>query len=106
MSKAKVNTMQISFVPRYKPGDVLYAISLQNDSIYNKEEAKKVDEWERDYARIYKVKVTAISIDKDGVSYWVSNLNNKMEWGDCIPEDQVAIQLEELLSFLVDRWRL
>lgn len=106
MSKAKTNTMYISFVPKHKPGDILYAVSLQNDSIYNKEEAKKVEEWNRDYARIYKVKVTAISIDSDGVSYWVSNLNDKLEWGDSIPENQVSIQPEELLSFLVNRWRL
>lgn len=88
---------------KYNVGEKVYAISFHNDSFFK--HTPKVDEWEKDYARIYEVFITSISIDSKSISYWLKGLDGE-EWGDCVTEEYVSSNLQDLYKILEKRWRV
>lgn len=92
-------------IPLYDVGDRVFAISMSNDTINNSKQAQSVDEWDRNYARIYEVIIEYISIDVDGVNYMLKGLDGTV-WGDSVSQDNVSTDLQELFNYLRKRWAL
>jgi hypothetical protein len=103
MTKKKIKEI-VNHVPKYKVDDIVYAISLNNDS--NTEHGMEQNTWDRDYARIYKASVESISIDKNGVTYWLKDLKDKTEWGDSVDESHISSNYDELTDWLFKLWKL
>lgn len=96
----------VEHTPKYIVGQVVYAIAFSNDSVHNRTQAETKDEWDRDFARIYKVIIDHIGIDTRGVSYGVKDYIDYKDWGDTVLAEQVSDDKNELFEYLTVRWRL
>ena len=95
---------QINFSPKYSVGEIVYAISFHYDSDTNHDKEK--DEWSSNYVRIYKVVVVSISIDKNGVGYWLKDPKTKDEWGNDVHEEYISTNYDDLVEYLFKLWKL
>ena len=91
-------------IPKYYPDDVVYAISFNNEDTSNSKTT--TDEWDMNYARIYKVIVIDVSIAKDGIRYYLQDFKDKEEWGDSVPDVNVNKDINVLLQFLINKWKI
>ena len=89
----------ISFKQKYNPNDVVFAISFSKEDPDN-------DDFDANYAKIYKVRVLSVNIDEDGITYWLITVGDKNEWGDCVPEMHVSINKQDLVNLLLKTWKL
>lgn len=105
MSNSKKSKIS-SYIPKYIPGQRLYAISFHNDSSTKYVHEEKIDDWSMDFARIHKVYVESISIGQDGISYWLKDAINGEDYGDSVYEEFVSDTLSNLLEILTKRWKL
>ena len=91
-------------IPKYYPNDVVYAVSFSNED--DNKHKKVTSEWDMNYARIYKVIIIDINISITGISYWLKDAKSKAEWGDSVPEFHVNTDINVLLQFLINKWKL
>lgn len=95
------------FIPKYQPGQIIYAISFSNDSDRTDDHMDTVDDWSKDYARIYEVEIETIYITKTGIEYWLHDPGKPdASWGDSVIENHVSDNIDELLNYLKNKWKL
>ena len=93
-------------VPKYVIGQLVYAIALSNDSVDNIKQAITVDEWDRDFAKIFQVEIESIYINKTGIEYCVKDIEDGKEWGGEVLEEHISADPFELFRYLAKRWKL
>lgn len=102
----KTITKLVNNIPKFHVGQLLYAVSFSNDSVDHLNQAVKMDEWERDFARIHKVQVDTISIGSEGITYWLKQAKTGEEYGDSVEEQYISTDYNDLIKILINRWKL
>jgi len=89
--------------PKYFPGDTCYAIAYHKDS--RTKEHKNADQWDCDFARIFKVTVENVYLNRKNIEYCLKCIDEENEWGDVVTGDDIGTK-EECFKELTKRWKL
>lgn len=92
--------------PKYEVGQAVFAIAFSNDSIDNAIQAAKVDEWSRDFARVYRTIISEITINSEGVFYLLKDIKSGEDWGEEVREEHVSDNVDDLFRYLMNRWKI
>ena len=94
-----------NYRPKYNPGDIVYAISFSNEDTTSN--AETVPEFECNYARIYKVEIVSVYINKESIEYLLRDLKGKKEeWGCDVLEEHISKNINNLYKYLNNKWKL
>ena len=86
------------YIPKFFPGDIVYAIAFHTP--------KDPDEWSKDFAKVFKVKVRDVWITANTIEYNLYDPQDNVDWGAAVEQEFVFKTKEEALKKLTSIWKL
>ena len=97
----------MNFIPKYKPGQIVYALAYSNEDTDRTLKERKVDNWDTNFAKIFTVEICYIGISKTGIEYTLSYPNDTdNEWSEPFDENMISDDKQVLINKLIEKWRL
>lgn len=93
--------------PKYQPGQIVYVLYYKNEDNNPTLVERKIDEWDFNFAKIFRVEVVCVSITKTNIEYTVSYPNDTdNEWNESIDEQMISDDKYILINKLIEKWQL